>query len=302
MNVRVGIVILNYRTPENASCLAVSMSRFEQIQDVVIVDNCSGDNSIDIIKKNIADTSIVFIESKENGGYARGNNIGLRYLAEECGCDICFVANPDIEISEENFNRMIEAFKNHEEYSLLTCCRKFSDGTSMRQTWNLPGYRDLLLECSALYRKIHLRIEFLPVDNDEDVKKIEVAPGAFWGIRSSAMKAVGYLDEDTFLYYEENCLGRKMKDLSLIEGIVTNARYVSFKEESSTNEIRKNGKAFRYLCDSKKVYAKKYVCRTACSYWVLEKLLNFSVYELEVWSNIRQSSWIKRLRKQVRGK
>ena len=81
---RLVIVILNYRTPDlTIACLASLEGQVEVGQDqVMVVDNASGDGSADRIESAIVQRGwhdwATVRRSPSNGGFATGNNLALR--------------------------------------------------------------------------------------------------------------------------------------------------------------------------------------------------------------------------------
>ena len=229
---KTGVVILNYNVADAVITLANRFLLFFDVDNIVIVDNASKESDREKITEyysNQKNSKLKFIQSSVNGGYARGNNIGLRWLVEKCECDICFISNPDIDIKQEDFTKIISAFRHSNTFSVLTCKREYSNGQSIRQHWQLAAYKTLIMECFYIYRCFEKKNYIYDVDTRYPVISIEVAPGAFWAIRSETLRKVNYLDEGTFLYYEEMCFGKKINLIGEKEGLVTDASYTVHK-------------------------------------------------------------------------
>ena len=74
----VSIIIVNYNTKNlTINCLS---SIYEQTKDIsfeiIVSDNGSTDGSIEMIKSNF--TKVIVIENKENLGFGKANNRGLK--------------------------------------------------------------------------------------------------------------------------------------------------------------------------------------------------------------------------------
>ena len=260
-NVKPGIVILNYGTPKETCDLLLKIHSFNIFHATVIVDNFSVDDSTYIIKNFIQShdlSNAYFIQTTKNGGYAKGNNIGLRLLVEQFECDICFIANPDITFRKKDIVCILKAFEET-GYGVLTCRRVVDNGTKLRQYWKLPTFTDILLDKLYFFRKKHKNEEIYYVSNENGVIDIPVAPGAFWAVKSNLLSQVNYLDEETFLFYEENCFARKIINTGYKIGLVKNAEYCVLSGKASTEEMKKNGKMMQYLIESQKHYIKKYL-------------------------------------------
>lgn len=84
---KVSIIILSYGDPrltnQSISSLYDGGAAYPNME-VIVVDNGSGEEQIDKIRSHIADTDgICLIENKQNLGFARGNNVGLKAATGE---------------------------------------------------------------------------------------------------------------------------------------------------------------------------------------------------------------------------
>ena len=76
-------------------------------------------------------------------------------------------------------------------------------------------------------------------------------------IRLKAFKKINYFDENTFLYYEENILGKKLKDNNMycyIDNDVKVIHNLSVSVDKTYNSIKK----YKILKNSQKYYEKNY--------------------------------------------
>ena len=94
------IISLNYNSAKEVF-RQVSSLREEGIPDVCfyLIDNASNDG--EEVKKYCLKNGIKFIANPINGGYAQGNNIGIKKAIED-GRTTFLILNPDIEIRERN--------------------------------------------------------------------------------------------------------------------------------------------------------------------------------------------------------
>ena len=99
---KIGIVVLNYNNyEETKNCVNSLLKQKDTLIDIVIVDNGSINNSYDELYSAFNKyKNIHLILSKENLGYAKGNNLGINYLRKK-GIKYIFVANSDIYFSSE---------------------------------------------------------------------------------------------------------------------------------------------------------------------------------------------------------
>lgn len=106
MNNKLGIVILNYNGYIDTINCVKSINEQKNIDiEVCVVDNASANNSVQELKEFIKNTNfnydVTLIENSTNEGFARGNNVGIKFLREK-KCNFVFVLNNDTLISNEH--------------------------------------------------------------------------------------------------------------------------------------------------------------------------------------------------------
>lgn len=113
-------VILHYQTTNDTiKCVESILEnvRFDSF-NIIIVDNGSTNNSGQILReKYLNNYNIQIIESFENLGFAKGNNLGYNYAKYNTKSDFICLLNNDTYIEQENFiekivDRSIEASRN----------------------------------------------------------------------------------------------------------------------------------------------------------------------------------------------
>lgn len=248
-----GIVILNYNSYNLTTKLVLHLLTFKDVSKIVIVDNNSKDDFTDFILKNNTDNKIKYFKLKNNSGYAAGNNVGLRYLYNE-GFKIGFIANPDVFVSNDAVDKIYNFLIKNSNYGVVSCKRTIGKLGVTGQYWDLPTFKDCLLESIYFGRKkqdLKYKGYFERVWNDKTSRyyDVEVVGGAFFGCNLDILNSIGYLNEKTFLWYEENILGYNLKKNGYKEAILLDCSYIH-------NHIRKRrgtNKHSIYL-ESKKVY------------------------------------------------
>ena len=103
-----GVVILNYNDYATTQKFIDHIKNFGSDIQFVVVDNCSTNNSLEILTNYIDGyNNVEIISADKNGGYAYGNNLGMKYLRERYNPKYLVVANPDTVIEERIFNEMV---------------------------------------------------------------------------------------------------------------------------------------------------------------------------------------------------
>ena len=206
--------------------------------------------------------SVTIIHSDKNCGYAQGNNIGLKYLVEDKGVDYCFISNPDVSFDENVIFQIVNGFEQNPSYGVLTCAREMENGNEIVQYWKIPKVQELILENFFLYYGIiKPHFEVRKVKENSHIITIGVAPGSFFAIRSDLLKQIEYLDPNTFLYFEENCLSMKVKQSNYRVGYISSVSYICLDRSSNSTAALHNASVFgrKCHCNSKNYFASKYL-------------------------------------------
>ncbi|NLK95222.1 MAG: glycosyltransferase family 2 protein [Clostridiales bacterium] len=241
-----GVVILNYNDADTVFNLMEVISNYKAIDQIVIVDNCSTDDSYIRLKEFESDKCKV-IESDKNGGYSYGNNIGLKYLVEECKCDYLFVANPDVSFEENVIDRIVECFEENKEYAVLSGVMTNVNGEVFRNAFiPMPTYKDDILNCTIITRLINKRIHKAKIDYSKKIMNVDIVPGSFFSIRANVLVEIGYLDEGTFLFCEERFLRARLNSKGYLSGIITDISYLHLHSVSLKKSV-KEMQTLRYL-------------------------------------------------------
>ncbi len=204
---------------------------------VVIVDNASSDGSIADLVQRFPD--VVILRNAENYGYAKGNNIGARYLIEN-GCGLLLFVNPDVSFAADCIGRFV---KTLEASSQAGCCfgLPLTKGRVSRmsvrtrptppQKWILYGP---LNHVPTLYKRASTH--FVPPGSLADGDEIYTGSGAMVLFRTIAFVEIDGFDEATFLYEEELICAERLKDRGWKTVFSKQARY-SHVNGGSTQKI-----------------------------------------------------------------
>jgi len=250
-----GLVILNYNDAKTVIDLLETIKDYTVFKAIVLVDNNSTDESPIELQKAAVKYHCDFLETGENKGYAFGNNCGAKYLIEKYAVDYVYIANPDIRFEEEIIRKLNQVFAENPEYAVLSAVMLDRNGSVDKAPYrNIYSYTHDILDCFAIPRKIQ-KSKKMPIDYEKKVMPVDVIQGSFWAIRSEVLVKIGYLDENTFLYYEEMILGAKLKKAGLKTGIVTDTKYYHYHAVSISKSIKKvNG--WKIHLNSKRYYEK----------------------------------------------
>ena len=180
---------------------------YSAIDHIVLVDNLSPDGSIENLQKAV-NNKIDVIQSDRNGGYSYGNNYGAFYLIEKYNIDILFIANPDVEFSEDFLIRVVSDMDryNAQAASVYMDMPKIASGVVRN-----PKIKSVLretLDCTILLKHIFLFIGAV-LHKGGGVKQVEWIPDSLFAIDAKTYKELNGMDNKVFLFYEKQIFGWK---------------------------------------------------------------------------------------------
>jgi GT2 family glycosyltransferase len=108
MNSRIAVVILNYLNYEDTiACVNCALNQTYTNYEIIIVDNGSSNQSYNILYFIYGSCPrVTILHSKKNLGFARGNNLGIKYAKTKLKADYVFVCNSDILFEPDLFERI----------------------------------------------------------------------------------------------------------------------------------------------------------------------------------------------------
>ena len=95
----------------------------------VVIDNASSDGSVAYIREHFPEA--VVIEQKESLGFAKANNVGMRYALDH-EADYVFLLNQDAWLVQDDcLAQMIEVSEQHPDFAILSPMQLYGDGTQI---------------------------------------------------------------------------------------------------------------------------------------------------------------------------
>ena len=198
------ISIVNYNAGEYLlKCLqSIEEVKAEAKINVVVLDNASVDDSIARAKEKYP--SVKFVESKENLGFGRGQNVILKDLSTE----YVLILNPDTELESGVLTKTLDYMEKNPGVGMLTCRIVLPDGTvDLTAHRGLPtpwaSFLYFVLKNDSLYH--------LTGRNMTEAHEVDAISGSFMLTKKSVLEKIGLFDEDYFMYGEdvEFCLRAK---------------------------------------------------------------------------------------------
>ncbi|WP_407894630.1 glycosyltransferase [Lacticaseibacillus sp. N501-2] len=251
-------VVLNYNDYETTATFVKNMEDSGVLDCVLIVDNCSTDDSLAQLKK-ICSSDVYLVSTPKNGGYGAGNNFGIRYAYNELKCDLVLLSNPDITITEDTISKMKQAILEDSSAAVVSATQLNKDGAKIADTsWNIPSPIEYAFSDTLISR---LCWHGVSQDNADFCDKLEVecVPGALIMLRCCMFLSVGGYDERMFLYGEETTLGIKLKSKGYTTLLLTNETYIHQQSTSINKSIQSTLRKLKILQQSRLIVLTSYM-------------------------------------------
>lgn len=223
---KLNCVILNYNDGDTVSKLTEMIGGYEILEQIVVVDNASTDDSLEKLWK-LQDEKIRVIRAEKNGGYGAGNNLGVKYAVEKNGATHVLIANPDVAFSESTLLRMLKIFEKHHDVGVVTAAMEDVRYETMCNGWPLRSFVGELLSMGPVSRRLLGRFLEYPGSRFQGRKAayVDVVHGSMLMVAADKFLECGGYDEGIFLYQEEAVLGRRMKNCGFRTVLLLNCSY-----------------------------------------------------------------------------
>lgn len=232
--VRLSIIIVNYNVKYflEQALHSVRHATKNINAEVIVVDNCSTDGSVDIVEQKFPEVHV--IANSTNLGFAGANNQGIKASSGE----YVLLLNPDTVVEEDTFEKTLAFMDEHPDAGALGV--KMLDGKGnflpeSKRAFPTPAvsfYKifglSALFPQSPVFSRYHLGY----LDKDT-IHEVEVLAGAFMLIRRKVLEDIGYLDETYFMYGEDIDLSYRIQQAGYKNYYFPGTRIIHYKGEST---------------------------------------------------------------------
>lgn len=218
----VSIIILSYNTKSLLySCLS---SLYEHLHgfdfEVIVFDNASSDHSVQMVQKEFAKANVV--ESKENFGFAKGNNLG----AQQARGDYLIFLNSDTKVLDNSIKDMIAVMTKDEAIGVMGGRLASQEGVSEPSFGKSLSILGILL---MLFGKKGFRLN----TQYDTPTQVDWVSGGFMLTRKDLFDKLGGFDEHFFMYIEDMEFCYRVKKLGYAVYYYPNTKVVHLGQGSS---------------------------------------------------------------------
>ncbi len=242
------IIIVNFNTKKLVlNCIeSVINSNPKTIYQIIVVDNGSSDGSVSAIRKlKVKTNNILLIENKNNLGFAKANNQGIK----KADGKYILLLNSDTKVLPGTLDKLLDFAKNTNNVGVVgpkylnpdksiqgSCFKLPTLGRTIKQYWF--GKRGLLDKYTPLGKY---------------AQEVEAVTMASFLITPECIKKVGLINENYFMYFEDLDYCRAMRKFGLKVYFLPSAEIIHY-HGASGREITKPEYQWRRLIPSSKIY------------------------------------------------
>jgi N-acetylglucosaminyl-diphospho-decaprenol L-rhamnosyltransferase len=236
------IIIVNYCTAQLVmDCLnSIDSSCLKTHSNVVeLIDNASPDNSVQEMREAILkkkwETWVSVVAARSNGGFAYGNNIGIRTaISRVTDLEYVLLLNPDTIVHPGAVERLVEFMDDNSQVGISGSRLEDPEGPSQHAARRFHGILnefDLASRFGPISRLLRRWCIVMP-ESDEP-HECDWLPGASLMIRREVFEKIGLLDEGFFMYFEEVDFCKRAKDAGFKVAYVPASRVVHLVGQAS---------------------------------------------------------------------
>lgn len=229
------IIIVNWNAKKYISeCLqSIIHQKTNHEIEIIVVENASSDGSQELIRKRFPNVKLIC--NKENLGFAKANNIGIK---NSSGKYIALI-NSDVKVLDGCIDQMLVYMNKHPEIGMLGPQIVDSNGKVQRSYMGFPTIWNTVCRAMALDSLFPESKLFggllMTCIEPITIRNVDIINGCFWIVRREALNQVGLLDDRFFMYGEDKDWCKRFWDTGWKITYFPEAKAIHYGGASSSN-------------------------------------------------------------------
>ncbi|MDM8261386.1 glycosyltransferase family 2 protein [Limosilactobacillus vaginalis] len=278
---RVTCQILNYNDADHVVRLVKKIIDYKLIDNILIVDNCSTDNSYSLLKKVFFNNiKVKVIKTLSNRGYGVGNNFGVNYAFNYLKSDYVLLSNPDVFFTENVIKSLIDAMLNDSNNGICAPTQKIKGKVIKERAWKIPTKFQYVFGETRLAKLIGSTSLYKSSYFSSSRSGVDCVPGALLLLNVRKFLDIGGYDERMFLYCEETTIGFKMKKRGYSTILLNNEFYDHIQSTSINKSIDDNVKQRYYIYYNRLIFLRDYLNASRVWLYIAKKVFNYLLNRL----------------------
>jgi len=169
-------------------------------REILVLDNASGDGSAEAVRARGGDVRLIALERR--AGKAANDSTLMR----EAGGELCLLLNEDSELRPGAAAALLAALEADPRAGAAGARLLDSSGQPVPCAWRFPGVGTALAGALFLHRALTVQ------SGGSATRRADWAQSSALMVRREAAAAVGYMDPDFFVYYDECDFAKRLAD------------------------------------------------------------------------------------------
>jgi N-acetylglucosaminyl-diphospho-decaprenol L-rhamnosyltransferase len=234
------VVIVTYRTAQLTIDGLRSVERERSTPGLriraVVIDNASGD--LPAISRAAEDNHwtswVTLVAAPKNGGFAYGNNLGIQRAYFTASPDYVYLLNPDAQVRPGAIGALVSFLETHRQAGIAGSSFEDLDGSVWPIAFRFPGLLSELDDGLAFGPAAHLLRPWAVAQRmSATAQPVDWICGASMLIRPEVFTAIGGMDENYFLYFEETDFCYRARQAGFATWYVPESRVMHIRGQST---------------------------------------------------------------------
>ena len=247
------IVLVDYNGLDDTRRCLASLAGLAGAARVVVVDNASRVDVATALSSTFPWAT--FLRAGRNGGWAGGNNLGLKF-ALAGGADLVILLNNDTVVGPDFACRMVAAADAHPEFGVLGPVIRFLAPPHEVQTDGVvfngparPGFFQRLAVPlpPAAPGTAPGAAQGDPTGDPPGVAEVDIVNGCCLMVRRAVVERVGLIDEAYFLVHEESDFCLRAQEAGFRNGVIAE----SLVWHKGSSSFQREGKRLQRYFDTR---------------------------------------------------
>jgi N-acetylglucosaminyl-diphospho-decaprenol L-rhamnosyltransferase len=239
----IAVVIVTYKsarlTLQALSSLSAERATPGLSVRAVVVDNASGD--LPEIARGVEQSGwsswVTLVQAEKNGGFAYGNNRGIERAFAPVSPSYVYLLNPDTQVRPGAIGALVRFLEAHPEVGITGGSYETLEGDDWPIAFRFPNPIGELSQGLQFGAVTHLLNRWTPIRRMARASApVDWVSGAAVMIRPTVLAAIGGLDENYFLFFEETDFCRRAKAAGFSTWYVPESRVMHIGGESTRSD------------------------------------------------------------------
>ncbi len=223
------VIVVTYRGHRWYERCFTSLRNSSLPLQTVVVDNASCDGTVEYIREYFPE--IHLIESMENVGFGRANNLGIRYALDQ-GCEYVFLLNQDAWVEADTFETLVRVAEKNPEYGILSPIHLEANKKNIEKNFLSYIVNDQITDS--------LFVQDLYFGRMNDVYMSKFINAAGWLLPRNILDVVGGFDPIFYHYEEDDDYINRVLYHGFKIGIVPKSKMVHDRNTKKSNTFNEN--------------------------------------------------------------